>query len=84
MSLTRVYENKKYIEVMKRGKLHPKICYYYKNKGLFDLKEGIKLIIMSDIRSITSFVIDDMIKILDASSAFYFVQGNYDYKNKKM
>jgi predicted MPP superfamily phosphohydrolase len=117
MSLTRVYENKKYIEVMKRGKLHPKICYYYKNKGLFGLKEGIKLIIMSDIHSITSFVIDDMIKkkrinketivittgdmagdgstggngdpyddyikILDASLAFYFVQGNHDYKNKK-
>ena len=62
MSLTRIYENKKYVEIMKRGKLHPKICYYYKNNKLFDLKNNIKLILMSDIHSITTLVVDDMIK----------------------
>jgi len=117
MSLIRSNVNSKYIEELKRGKRHTKICHYYKNDGIFNIPEGCKVLLMSDIHSITTVVVDDLIKkntindktivittgdmsgdfstagngdpfedyvkINKAAKAFYFVQGNHDYRNSQ-
>lgn len=45
------------------NKNKPKIkeCYYYKNNNFFVLN-GLRLVIMSDLHSLTDFVVDDLIK----------------------
>lgn len=58
-----VREHFKYIEyVGKKMKPKPKMYRKYKNKGFFSIPNGNKLLIMSDIHSITPDVINDLIK----------------------
>lgn len=51
-----------YKEIFKNTKIRTKDYYSYSNNGLFNLGQYKRLIIMSDIHSITPKVIDDLIK----------------------
>ena len=52
--------HKKYCEIVgKKTKI--KECYFYKNNSFFNLN-GMRLILMSDLHSLTDFIIDDLIK----------------------
>lgn len=58
-----IREHHKYIEyVGKKNKPKPKMFVKYKNNNLFNLPKDTSLLIMSDIHSITSDVVDDLIK----------------------
>lgn len=56
-----IRKHSKYCEYIK-GRKNTKIYYQYKNNGLFSLPENTKLIIMSDLHTATTEIIDDMIK----------------------
>lgn len=43
-------------------KLKVKQCYFYKNNNFFALETGMRVILMSDLHSLTEHIIDDLIK----------------------
>jgi len=47
--------------MIKNRKNH-KIYYYYENNGLFSLPKNTKLLLMSDLHTATTYIIDDLIK----------------------
>ena len=54
-----IHMHKKYCETVgKKNKI--KECYFYKNNAFFNLN-GMRLILMSDLHSLTDFIVDDMI-----------------------
>lgn len=75
----------KYCEIV-GNKNKPKIkeCYFYKNNNFFKL-DGLRLVIMSDLHSLTDFVIDDLIKkkIIN-SNTIVITLGDMSGESKKI
>lgn len=53
---------RRYVEILKNGKEKYKSVHCFKNDDLFCLKDGLKLILMSDLHSATTDIITDLIR----------------------
>lgn len=77
--------SKNYSEfVGNKNKEKIKECYFYKNNNFFNLN-GFKLILMSDLHSMTEFIVDDLIrkKIIN-SSTIVITMGDMSGDNKRI
>lgn len=83
-----IRSHNKYCEnVGNKNKPKIKECYFYKNNNFFKLDKfnKLKLVVMSDLHSLTSFIIDDLIKkkIID-SNTIVITLGDMSGESKKI